>query len=161
MNCIHYWKKSVICWSVRAGSYCSFVLELIHFQCTVNVISRIHLTAASSFFIISPSYYELQAVLTHKGRSSSSGHYVGWVRQKGDEWLMCDDDEIRPVTSEDVLKLSGGGDWHTAYVLLYRSRVLEMDEEDIQMEKEAAAAALAAKTEEGKEAEGDASMETS
>jgi len=106
-------------------------------------------------------YYELQAVLTHKGRSSSSGHYVGWVRQKGDEWLMCDDDEIRPVTSEDVLKLSGGGDWHTAYVLLYRSRVLEMDEEDIKMEKQAAAAALTAKTEEGKEAEGDAYMETS
>jgi len=25
-------------------------------------------------------YYELQAVLTHKGRSSSSGHYVAWVR---------------------------------------------------------------------------------
>ena len=84
------------------------------------------------------SYYELQAVLTHKGRSSSSGHYVGWVRQKGDEWLMCDDDEIRPVLSEDVLKLSGGGDWHTAYVLLYRSRVLEMDEDDIKMEAEEA-----------------------
>jgi len=27
-------------------------------------------------------YYELQAVLTHKGRSSSSGHYVAWVRGK-------------------------------------------------------------------------------
>lgn len=32
-------------------------------------------------------YYELQAVLTHKGRSSSSGHYVAWVRRKGG---MCD-----------------------------------------------------------------------
>jgi len=85
-------------------------------------------------------FYELQAVLTHKGRSSSSGHYVGWVRQKGDDWLMCDDDEVHAVTSEDVLKLSGGGDWHTAYVLLYRSRVLEMDEEDIKMEREEAAA---------------------
>lgn len=27
-------------------------------------------------------YYELTAVLTHQGRSSSSGHYVGWVRKK-------------------------------------------------------------------------------
>ena len=26
------------------------------------------------------AYYELQAVLTHKGRSSSSGHYVAWVK---------------------------------------------------------------------------------
>merc|ERR1712170_302449 len=52
-------------------------------------------------------YYILQAVLTHKGRSSNSGHYVGWVRQKGDIWLKCDDDEVSPVHEEDVLKLSG------------------------------------------------------
>ena len=30
-------------------------------------------------------YYELQAVLTHQGRSSSSGHYVGWVKHKDSE----------------------------------------------------------------------------
>jgi ubiquitin carboxyl-terminal hydrolase 14 len=54
-------------------------------------------------------YYTLQAVLTHRGRSSSSGHYVGWVRHSGDKWIKCDDDNISPVTTEDVLKLSGGG----------------------------------------------------
>lgn len=27
-------------------------------------------------------YYDLKAVLTHKGRSSSSGHYVGWIKKK-------------------------------------------------------------------------------
>jgi len=69
-------------------------------------------------------YYTLQAVLTHKGRSSNSGHYVGWVRSKGDTWLKCDDDEVSPVHEEDVLKLSGGGDWHTAYILLYAPRKL-------------------------------------
>jgi len=69
-------------------------------------------------------YYVLQAVLTHKGRSSNSGHYVGWVRQKGDTWLKCDDDEVSPVHEEDVLKLSGGGDWHTAYLLVYGPRKL-------------------------------------
>jgi len=69
-------------------------------------------------------YYSLQAVLTHKGRSSNSGHYVGWVKQKGDIWLKCDDDEVSPVHEEDVLKLSGGGDWHTAYILLYAPRKL-------------------------------------
>jgi ubiquitin carboxyl-terminal hydrolase 14 len=26
-------------------------------------------------------FYELQGVVTHKGRSSSSGHYVGWIRR--------------------------------------------------------------------------------
>ena len=69
-------------------------------------------------------YYILQAVLTHKGRSSNSGHYVGWVRQKGETWLKCDDDDVSPVHEEDVLKLSGGGDWHTAYLLLYGPRKL-------------------------------------
>lgn len=71
-------------------------------------------------------FYELQAVLTHKGRSSSSGHYVAWVKKKGDEWYMFDDDNVSCVTAEDVLKLSGGGDWHSAYVLLYGPRVLEV-----------------------------------
>lgn len=31
--------------------------------------------------------YQLSAVLTHKGRSSSSGHYVGWIRKKGKIYL--------------------------------------------------------------------------
>ncbi|KAK7485364.1 hypothetical protein BaRGS_00023463 [Batillaria attramentaria] len=72
-------------------------------------------------------FYELSAVLTHKGRSSSSGHYVAWVRKKKDDWLMFDDDRVAPVKAEDILKLSGGGDWHCAYVLLYSPRVLEVE----------------------------------
>ncbi|OWF45381.1 ubiquitin carboxyl-terminal hydrolase 14-like [Mizuhopecten yessoensis] len=74
-------------------------------------------------------YYELNAVLTHKGRSSSSGHYVAWVKRKGDQWFMYDDDHVTPVTSEDVLKLSGGGDWHSAYVLLYGPRILVKEDD--------------------------------
>jgi hypothetical protein len=27
--------------------------------------------------------YELFAVVTHKGRSADSGHYMGWVRNSG------------------------------------------------------------------------------
>eukprot|EP00124_Ichthyophonus_hoferi_P001959 Ihof_evm2s119 gene=Ihof_evmTU2s119 len=53
-------------------------------------------------------YYELGAVLTHQGRSADSGHYVAWVREKGDKWLKFDDDKVSPVTEEEVLKLSGG-----------------------------------------------------
>merc|ERR1711881_386903 len=73
-------------------------------------------------------HYELQGVITHQGRSSSSGHYVAWIRQKADKWLKCDDDHVSPVTSEEVLKLSGGGDWHIAYILLYGPRRLEKPE---------------------------------
>ncbi|XP_068620254.1 ubiquitin carboxyl-terminal hydrolase 14 [Battus philenor] len=74
-------------------------------------------------------YYRLQAVLTHRGRSSSSGHYVAWVWRTGG-WLRCDDDAVTPVTEDEVLKLSGGGDWHCAYLLLYGPRILEIPEED-------------------------------
>ncbi|XP_041984685.1 ubiquitin carboxyl-terminal hydrolase 14 [Aricia agestis] len=73
--------------------------------------------------------YRLQAVLTHRGRSSSSGHYVAWVA-RGSGWLRCDDDAVTPVSADDVLKLSGGGDWHCAYLLLYGPRILELPVED-------------------------------
>ncbi|CAL4125423.1 unnamed protein product, partial [Meganyctiphanes norvegica] len=86
-------------------------------------------------------FYELQAVLTHQGRSSSSGHYVGWVKWRGKEWLKCDDDNITAVSEEEILKLSGGGDWHCAYILLYGPRVLELvEEEEPKMETDAAKA---------------------
>lgn len=73
-------------------------------------------------------YYELQAVLTHQGRSSSSGHYVSWVKRKHDEWIKFDDDKVSIVSPEDILRLSGGGDWHIAYVLLYGPRRVEATE---------------------------------
>ncbi|XP_024436349.1 ubiquitin carboxyl-terminal hydrolase 14 [Desmodus rotundus] len=75
-------------------------------------------------------YYDLQAVLTHQGRSSSSGHYVSWVKRKQDEWIKFDDDKVSIVTPEDILRLSGGGDWHIAYVLLYGPRKVEIMEEE-------------------------------
>nr|XP_056710076.1 ubiquitin carboxyl-terminal hydrolase 14 isoform X2 [Euleptes europaea] len=75
-------------------------------------------------------YYDLQAVLTHQGRSSSSGHYVSWVKRKQDEWIKFDDDKVSIVTPEDILRLSGGGDWHIAYVLLYGPRRIEIIEDE-------------------------------
>ncbi|CAG9795855.1 unnamed protein product [Diatraea saccharalis] len=80
-------------------------------------------------------YYRLQAVLTHRGRSSSSGHYVAWVA-RGDTWLRCDDDTVTPVTQDEVLKLSGGGDWHCAYLLLYGPRVLQLPTVEEPMESD-------------------------
>lgn len=76
-------------------------------------------------------YYTLRAVLTHQGRSSSSGHYVGWVRESiyEDKWYKFDDDAVTPITSEEILRLSGGGDWHCAYVLLYGPKPLRVPAE--------------------------------
>jgi ubiquitin carboxyl-terminal hydrolase 14 len=64
--------------------------------------------------------YELVAVVTHKGRSADGGHYVGWVHHEGDTWLCFDDDIVTTAKSDDILQLRGGGDWHTAYLCIYR-----------------------------------------
>lgn len=71
-------------------------------------------------------FYELKAVLTHKGRSSSSGHYVAWIKKEND-WFKCDDEHVELVSADEILKLSGGGDWHCAYVCLYGPRFLELN----------------------------------
>ncbi|KAJ2761762.1 deubiquitinating enzyme [Coemansia sp. BCRC 34490] len=93
--------------------------------------------------------YELIGVVTHIGRSINSGHYIAWVRKEKNVggpdpsfggaggkpaadssapqhwWYKFDDDDVSMVTDEDILKLCGGGDWHTAYILLYRAKKLD------------------------------------
>ncbi len=64
--------------------------------------------------------YQLVAVVTHKGRSADGGHYVGWVHKAGDDWYQYDDDIVTDVKIDDILALRGGGDWHTAYLCIYR-----------------------------------------
>lgn len=68
--------------------------------------------------------YDLVAVLTHKGRSADSGHYVAWVKQENGKWVQYDDDNPISQREEDITKLSGGGDWHMAYICLYKARVI-------------------------------------
>ncbi|KAJ2827763.1 deubiquitinating enzyme [Coemansia erecta] len=85
--------------------------------------------------------YELIGVVTHIGRTANSGHYMAWVRKEkgvgGKDpagpgipetqhwWYKFDDDDVSMVTDDEILKLCGGGDWHTAYVTLYRAKKLE------------------------------------
>lgn len=77
-------------------------------------------------------YYELFALVTHKGRSADSGHYIAWVRRSATgrrdpadagKWLVFDDDNVGEVDTEYVTShLKGGGDDHTAYLAFYRAR---------------------------------------
>ena len=64
--------------------------------------------------------YQLLSVITHQGRSSESGHYIGWVHKKDDKWLKYDDADVTMVTTNEVLELKGGGDWHMAYICFFR-----------------------------------------
>jgi len=67
-------------------------------------------------------YYELQAVLTHKGRDSASGHYIGWCLLPDGRWVKFDDDKVSVVDEKTVMALSGGGDNDTAYILVYGAK---------------------------------------
>ncbi|KAI9500148.1 hypothetical protein BX070DRAFT_67053 [Coemansia spiralis] len=85
--------------------------------------------------------YELVGVVTHIGRTANSGHYMAWVRkEKGVDgpdpltkgtaetqhwWYKFDDDNVSMVTDDEIIKLCGGGDWHTAYILLYRAKQIK------------------------------------
>ncbi|XWS48046.1 hypothetical protein CRYUN_Cryun13aG0038900 [Craigia yunnanensis] len=69
--------------------------------------------------------YDLVAVLTHKGRSADSGHYVAWVKQESGKWIEFDDDNPILQREEDIVKLSGG-DWHMAYICMYKARTVSM-----------------------------------
>lgn len=77
------------------------------------------------FEVDSTGNYEVIGVVTHKGRTGDSGHYVGWVRTKRAtddvpaEWAKFDDEKVTAVKEEDALGLCGGGDWHMSYLLVY------------------------------------------
>lgn len=36
-------------------------------------------------------------------------------------WWKFDDDTVTRVKDDDILRLDGGGDWHMAYICLYRA----------------------------------------
>jgi len=63
--------------------------------------------------------YELIAVVTHKGRSASSGHYIGYAKD-GDRWVKFDDDNAIGVTKEEIQTLYGGGDFQMGYLCFYK-----------------------------------------
>ena len=74
--------------------------------------------------------YELFAVITHQGRTAEGGHYVAWVKKDRKKWLVFDDETVAEVDAERIKELYGGGDWHMAYMCLYRKMdTLTLDED--------------------------------
>lgn len=69
--------------------------------------------------------YQLAGVVTHKGRSADSGHYMSYVRKndKSHVWWKFDDDRVSEVSTEDILQLSGGGDRDMAYFCFYQMKL--------------------------------------
>eukprot|EP01060_Flectonema_neradi_P024934 TRINITY_DN337_c3_g1_i1.p1 TRINITY_DN337_c3_g1~~TRINITY_DN337_c3_g1_i1.p1 ORF type:complete len:512 (+),score=141.51 TRINITY_DN337_c3_g1_i1:48-1538(+) len=67
-------------------------------------------------------YYELCGIVTHRGRTADSGHYIGWRKQKNGKWLCLDDEKVYEVPDDKIKELAGGGESDGAYLLLYRMK---------------------------------------
>ena len=72
--------------------------------------------------------YELRGVVTHQGASADSGHYTAYVKKtatpgkaEDGKWWWFNDDKVQEVESEKIETLSGGGETHSALILLYRA----------------------------------------
>ncbi|EJD05216.1 cysteine proteinase [Fomitiporia mediterranea MF3/22] len=88
--------------------------------------------------------YELVGIVTHKGATADSGHYIGFVKknallpvnvgneegQKGklaeddEDWYKFDDEKVSIFPQDKLNTLEGGGEDASAYLLLYRSKSL-------------------------------------
>lgn len=78
--------------------------------------------------------YELRGVITHQGASADSGHYTAFVKKQGPKnpstgkrgeedgkWWWFNDDKVSEVEPERIETLAGGGQSHSALILLYRA----------------------------------------
>ncbi|KAJ4368956.1 deubiquitinating enzyme [Neocucurbitaria cava] len=90
--------------------------------------------------------YELRGVITHQGASADSGHYTSFVKKQGPKdpvtgkrkeedgkWWWFNDEKVSEVDSERIQTLSGGGQSHSALILLYRAVPLPTVDEDVKM----------------------------
>merc|ERR1719334_2587786 len=65
-------------------------------------------------------YYRLRGVVTHKGLSAQSGHYIGYVLDPKKGWIQFDDEYSTEVHAEHVKQLYGGtGHTQMSYVCYY------------------------------------------
>jgi ubiquitin carboxyl-terminal hydrolase 14 len=77
--------------------------------------------------------YELRGVVTHQGASADSGHYTAYVKktavvdpetgkkEEDGKWWWFNDDKVTEVAADKIETLAGGGEFHSALLLLYRA----------------------------------------
>ena len=82
--------------------------------------------------------YDLVAVLTHKGRSADSGHYVAWVKQESGQFnskhiplfighLLVPYEVCRWCHTEKVIMLQGNGFNMMMTILVHKGRMTSQD----------------------------------
>ncbi len=88
--------------------------------------------------------YELRAVVAHQGASADSGHYTAFVKkgtilnpkngrmtEEDGNWWWFNDDVVTEVTSDRIDALAGGGESHSALILLYGSVPLPLPKSEL------------------------------
>jgi len=104
--------------------------------------------------VLETGYYELVAIVSHKGRTADGGHYVGWTLHKKadgtkelkeDKWLCFDDETVHMYDWKDIVGLSidlqgGKADTQMAYINIYRKVTVTVDSGKVLGSAEAAPA---------------------
>lgn len=93
-----------------------------------ELLSLVHPDMAKDSSANQTGLYELRALVTHQGSSADSGHYTAYVKKSAavgkvedGKWWWFNDDKVQEVDSEKIETLSGGGETHSALILLYRA----------------------------------------
>ncbi|KAK8251868.1 ubiquitin C-terminal hydrolase-like protein [Phyllosticta capitalensis] len=94
--------------------------------------------------------YELRGVITHQGATADSGHYTSFVKKEGQKdpstgkrkaedgkWWWFNDDKVSEVDEDRIETLSGGGQSHSALILLYRAVPIPTKDEIAEAEEKA------------------------
>jgi hypothetical protein len=68
-------------------------------------------------------FYELKAVVVHKGESLNNGHYVCYLQREGNAWYLADDTKVFRVSIDEVLQAN-------AYLLFYEKSDAKTIEEN-------------------------------
>lgn len=55
-------------------------------------------------------------------------------KSKSDEWFKFDDDKVSVVKEEEIMKLGGGGDRPTAYMIFYAPAWSENNSTEVKKE---------------------------
>jgi len=101
-------------------------------ELSTDALKELAAGAEGTGFDCKTGRYELFGIITHQGRTAEAGHYVAWVKKDHKKWLVFDDETVAEVDSERIKELHGGGDWHIAYMCLFR----KMDTTSLEVPKE-------------------------
>ncbi|TKA78009.1 hypothetical protein B0A55_03829 [Friedmanniomyces simplex] len=106
-----------------------------------DVLSAVHEDLKKDPTASQTGLYELRALVTHQGSSADSGHYTAYVKKTASKvggvedgkWWWFNDEKVQEVDAEKIETLAGGGESHSALILLYRAVELPVVEQDTEM----------------------------